>query len=915
MEEDKLLQERKEKLVKFFKENPSWIFYLILVLLIILGVYIRIQPLLDHNGHPGLWDVTTNDYTLGPDLDPFLFLRYAKTMISDGSLPQMDTMRNVPLGFDTSTELQMVSYMIVLTYKFVNLFGTYSVDFAGAFMPVIFFVLTIISFFLFVREIFIKKDDKGSIIKANLISLISTLFMIIIPGFLSRTVAGIPEKESVAFFFMFLTFYLFLKAWKSEKLRNATILGVLAGLSTALMGLTWGGTVYIYASTAIAFFAAIVLNKVHKKEAVIYLSWIIVSLLITASFTNRFSFRGYLTSLDSGLIIANLVILAVHFIVWKTKINEKLKLNNINLPKQIISLILAVLLIIVAVSVIFGPGFILEKISALNRTLISPIQGRWSTTVAENRQPYFTEWIGTFGKIIFWAFMIGSILLFYKMLHKADKKQRIILTACYIFFLFGLIFSRYAPHPAVLDGEGFISKLLYYGSSLILVCVFGLYYIKNYKEGKTPLESIEYENILLFALFVLTLFTARSAVRLIMVLVPIAPIFLAYLIVETGSIYRKTADKTIKWLSILVFLLVLVLSAYQAYGFYKETRATAYSYVPSSYTVQWQNAMSWVRENTPENAVFAHWWDYGYWLQSIGNRATITDGGNFIVWWNYLTGRLVLTGDNQKDALEFLYNHNVSHLLIDPTDIGKYGAYSQIGSNETYDRISQGPFALISDERSIQETKNQTIRAYNRPSGNQVLIYPLEEDIYYKSGSTNIHLFRENSGLIGVTLNYSSTNSSVTFNQPTGVFVSKAGYTYIPIRYLKYNNKFYDFGSGIEAAVYVIQKVSQNSNGLNIDEFGSIIYVSPRVMRGMVGQLYILGDPFKKFSNFKLAHSEQNLLVNSLNQQGANLRDFVYIISELQGPIKIWNVTYTGNEKINPEYTQREFPDYITWEF
>jgi asparagine N-glycosylation enzyme membrane subunit Stt3 len=42
--------------------------------------------------------------------------------------------------------------------------------------------------------------------------------MIIIPAFLSRTVAGIPEKESVAFFFMFLSFYLFLKAWKSERI-------------------------------------------------------------------------------------------------------------------------------------------------------------------------------------------------------------------------------------------------------------------------------------------------------------------------------------------------------------------------------------------------------------------------------------------------------------------------------------------------------------------------------------------------------------------------------------------------------------------------------------------------------------------------------------------------------------------------
>jgi len=82
---------------------------------------------------------------------------------------------------------------------------------------------------------------------------------------------------------------------------------------------------------------------------------------------------------------------------------------------------------------------------------------------------------------------------------------------------------------------------------------------------------------------------------------------------------------------------------------------------------------------------FGHWWDYGYWVQSIGKRATVLDGGNAITYWNYLMGRYVLTGNNQDDALEFLYNHNTTHLLIDSSDIGKYGAFSSIGSDESYD--------------------------------------------------------------------------------------------------------------------------------------------------------------------------------------------------------------------------------------
>src|SRR3990172_10160255 len=98
--------------------------------------------------------------------------------------------------------------------------------------------------------------------------------------------------------------------------------------------------------------------------------------------------------------------------------------------------------------------------------------------------------------------------------------------------------------------------------------------------------------------------------------------------------------------------------------------------------------MTWVRENTERNTVFGHWWDYGYWVQSIGERATVLDGGNAISYWNHMMGRYALTGTNETEALEFLYAHNTTHFLIDSTDIGKYPAFSSIGSDENYDRRS-----------------------------------------------------------------------------------------------------------------------------------------------------------------------------------------------------------------------------------
>ena len=35
----------------------------------------------------------------------------------------------------------------------------------------------------------------------------------------------------------------------------------------------------------------------------------------------------------------------------------------------------------------------------------------------------------------------------------------------------------------------------------------------------------------------------------------------------------------------------------------------------------WVNALHWISNNTPKDSVIAAWWDYGYWITTIGNRA------------------------------------------------------------------------------------------------------------------------------------------------------------------------------------------------------------------------------------------------------------------------------------------------------
>jgi dolichyl-diphosphooligosaccharide--protein glycosyltransferase len=42
-------------------------------------------------------------------------------------------------------------------------------------------------------------------------------------------------------------------------------------------------------------------------------------------------------------------------------------------------------------------------------------------------------------------------------------------------------------------------------------------------------------------------------------------------------------------------------------------------------TDDWLATLEWIKFNTPENAVIASWWDYGYWIQTMAERASLAD--------------------------------------------------------------------------------------------------------------------------------------------------------------------------------------------------------------------------------------------------------------------------------------------------
>ena len=885
-------EERKEKAIKFLKEKKDWGVYLILAFIVLISYRIRTLNV------SKLKDIATRTWTLGPDLDPFLFLRWAKDIVKHGSLPVWDYMRYVPVGYNTAGEMKLLSYMIAWFYHFLSFFSNeVTVTYAAIIFPAVMFVLTGVAFFLFARKIFYKEEKKI----ANIIALIATAFFVLIPSLLPRTIAGIPEKESAAFFFMFLAFYLFLEAFTSKNFKKGIMFGIAAGITTALMSLVWGGFIFIFFTIGPPVLISFIIGKIDLKKYLIYASWILTSMVFMIPFSTRYTLTGLIASTSTGSAIGILGLVGIGLFIIKFKLLENLR-RKTKLPKEIFSLFVAIIILLILVLVTFGPMFIINKFHSIFDSLIQPMTTRFGLTVAENKQPFFiNDWKGSFGPIFmniplyFWLFFSGSIVLFYNLVKKLRFKERWILTISYLIFLTCLIFSRYSS-GSILNGTSGPSLLIYFGGWLFFIGSFCyVYYLLYKKKNLEILKEFEFSYLLYFLILTLGIIGARAGIRLIMVLGAISPIAVAFLIVKSSQKYLREKDETIKFFMGIITIIILVASIFTLWAYYESDKAQAANFAPGSYQWQWQKAMQWIRENTPEDAVFAHWWDYGYWLQSIGERATILDGGNNIVYWNHLMGRHVLTGTDEMKSLEFLYTHDGTHLLIDSTEIGKYTAYSSIGADENYDRFSWISTFFMNDQQT-QETANETSYIY---TGGTMI----DEDIIWEENGKEILLPKKNAGVGAIVL---KQNQNKDILQPEAIFVYNNQQYRIPLRYVYYNDQEYDFKNGLEAGIFLFPKLDILPNGRpEINEIGALFYMSERTVHSQMAKLYLYNQ---ETEYFKLTHSEDSLIMESLKNQGLNFKDFVYY-QGFQGPIKIWEVNYPKNIESNPDYLLRDYPN------
>jgi dolichyl-diphosphooligosaccharide--protein glycosyltransferase len=137
------------------------------------------------------------------------------------------------------------------------------------------------------------------------------------------------------------------------------------------------------------------------------------------------------------------------------------------------------------------------------------------------------------------------------------------------------------------------------------------------------------------------------------------------------------------------------------------------------YPQDWLQALNWMKDNLDDDAVVVSWWDYGYWIEAIGEQTTLADGATSNRSQIGYIGRIMMF--NQTESLSMLEAYDATHIVVFHTfnpnnpeskwpfgDNVKWSWMVQIGGLELSDYIdtSNGQVTAKFEESTLNRLMN-----------------------------------------------------------------------------------------------------------------------------------------------------------------------------------------------------------------
>ena len=394
--------------------------------------------------------------------------------------------------------------------------------------------------------------------------LFSALFFSVSLPLIYRGTIGWFKSEPLGLFFGILALYFLLSGINSKNKKIAIVKLISAGITIPLSISAWGGSQFFIIPIGVFFLILPFVRSDHK-----FIIWAIplftaTAVLVSLSF-ERVSSNFVFGLGGAALIIPTIFIIACIFIQSKSNENKKTR-NGLLFLASI--LIIGTCILVINADIKFLPLPSYRYLNAINPFLTTSIP--LVDSVAEHASTIIDQSF-LFHSIlmIFAGLGIWLIVKNYQIKNSSFIKNDMVLFS----LIFGLI--------GIYVSSAFVRLEVFASLSLIILSSLGLSILV--KEILNNIESKKFKNLIIKFSFLVGI--------IILLVIPIS------------------FPPNDNWITITKIPPTIL------------NGGTVY---PVS-TNDWLESMEWIKNNTPKDAVVASWWDYGYWISTLGERATIAD--------------------------------------------------------------------------------------------------------------------------------------------------------------------------------------------------------------------------------------------------------------------------------------------------
>lgn len=464
--------------------------------------------------------------------------------------------------------------------------------------PVVFGSLSTIVIFALVR-----------VIGGTTAGLYASLFSSISLPLIIRGNIGWFKSEPLGLFFGLLGVYFFLSAIKSNNKKHALIKLIGSGIIITLGLTSWGGIQFFIIPLGFFFFALPFVRKDHR-----FLIWTIpvftASLLLTTSFFERPGIN-FVFGLGGFSLIGPTIFLVICIIIQRLSKEEK-KIRN---------------------GLYFLAGTIIAGIAILSANSSSAFIDLPSFRYLNAINPFLTTTNP----------LVDSV----------------------------------AEHATTTTGQSF-----FFLSIFMIFSALGIWLIfrnkgkQNDSSTKIPSDMITFALIIgLIGVYVTSAFVRLEVFASISVII-LSAIGLAVLTNEIFKTSKPTNKKIIKnsgnkikiaFIIIIVILFVspIFLPASNANWIYSSNNPPTILNGGTNFAIatnDWLEALEWIKNNTPKDSVIASWWDYGYWISTLGERKSLADNSTIHYTIIQNIAKMFLSEPNQ--AWKMLQEMEADYVLI-----------------------------------------------------------------------------------------------------------------------------------------------------------------------------------------------------------------------------------------------------------